>query len=275
MQCHSWNFRVCKFRPWAFERKSYTWHFATVPNLECAAIWWFHTSRGGYCKWLEKNCLSWWTEAIRICLSNFQWSCLFPPPSVRSARPSVSLYPLISAFLHFGVSLCHPLRGHVSPLPPARSGDRLARSWFNNCFVTLCVCVLQRGWLSARGFFKDLMHVAWFTCTLGTDRWKPLIEAVNSSLKMWLVGIVQYFEEHTSCFLVLQDNIVCLFPPKLLQTTVVVGCPLSKTLEGLFNCLVSRSSSPPYRTCVSPVPSYPLHRYAQTYVYLISVNTFF
>lgn len=77
---------------------------------------------------------------------------LFPPSSVRSGRPSISLssHLCISSFWRLALS---PLHGHVSPFPAARSRDRLACSWFNNCFVTLCVFVLQRSRLWS-GFLK-------------------------------------------------------------------------------------------------------------------------
>lgn len=54
---------------------------------------------------------------------------------------SLSSHLCISSFCRLAPS--PPSMVTSPPLPAARSTDRLARSWFNNYFVTLCLCVLQ------------------------------------------------------------------------------------------------------------------------------------
>ncbi len=136
------------------KRKTCTWHFTTVWNLRC--IIWYNTadfthyeqpSLNDITNLKTFNVIPTWTEAVRICVSELSASSLFPPSSVRSGRPSISLssHLCISSFWRLAPS---PLHGHVSAFPAARSRDRLACSWFNNCFVTLCVFVLQRSRLS-------------------------------------------------------------------------------------------------------------------------------
>lgn len=96
--------------------------------------------------WLYMN---WSVYLVWVVSSLFFSPSLFPPSLCQVWQ---ALYFFILSSLHFFILASRSVTPPWSRLPffspAARSGDRLACSWFNNCFVTLCVFVLQRSRLS-------------------------------------------------------------------------------------------------------------------------------
>lgn len=97
-----------------------------------------------------------WIEhsSLFLCLS----LCLvFPPSSVRSGRPSISLSSHISAFLHFGVSLCHPSMV-TSRLSLLLGLEIVSLALGLITVLSRSVSLSFRGVESLIRFLKDLMH---------------------------------------------------------------------------------------------------------------------
>lgn len=95
-------------------------------------------------------------EAVLITLSALSGRFLFLHPPSGLSGP-LFLYPLISAFLHFGVSLCHPFMV-TSPLPLLLGLEIVSLALGLITVLSRSVSVSFRGVDSLIRFLKDLMR---------------------------------------------------------------------------------------------------------------------
>lgn len=94
--------------------------------------------------------------AVLICLSGLSGP-LFPPCPLSGLADPLFLYPLISAFLHFGVSLCHPSMV-TSPLSLLLGLEIVSLALGLITVLSRSVSLSFRGVESLIRFLKDLMH---------------------------------------------------------------------------------------------------------------------